>query len=150
MSPACTPAMTAMRQTSSAHVSRSPRVNPATTGLPVVPDEEWISTTSSMRRREQAEGVLFAEVALGREREPANVVEAAHVAGLDPQRRQLVAVEGDALVDAGHRGLQPLELQRAELLAVHRLVLRVPDRHGGSLSSSERLAGRAVVCLAAA
>ena len=37
-----------MRQTSSAQVSRSAFVKPHTTGLPVVPDEEWISTTSSM------------------------------------------------------------------------------------------------------
>ena len=55
------------------------------------------------------------------------VVERADVARLELHGRPAVAVEGHVVVGPAQGHLQPLELQLAQLVPAHGLVLGVPD-----------------------
>src|SRR5262249_4011166 len=74
---------------------------------------------------EQAERVVVAEVALGRERQAGDVGEVADLFGANAGLVEAAAVEGDALVHAGHH--------RREARAVPRLQAPSPRALGGGV-----------------
>ena len=81
------------------------------------------------RHGEQAVGVVVAEVVLLGEGQPAEVGEAGEVAGREARGVEGRTVERDLVVQAGEQAAQALQLQILQTLAVHCLVLRVPDGH---------------------
>ena len=83
------------------------------------------------RAREHAERVVVAQVDLGGEGQVGDVAVAGHVAGLDAELVQLLAVERDVVVGVLEGGAQALDLQRAELLGRQRLGGRLPVQPAG-------------------
>jgi hypothetical protein len=70
------------------------------------------------RNRQQAERVVLTQVGFLGERQAGEVVERADVLGrLDAGRQQPLAQDRRGLEDAADQGLEPLELQRAQLVA---------------------------------
>ena len=100
--------------------------------------------------REEAEGVLLAEVVLGGEGDLFEVVDALDVAGGQAGALEAIAIEGDALVDALDDFAEPLALEVLERASRHGLELRVPDCHADSLtrfsSAGIRPAARCALC----
>ena len=96
------------------------------------------------RHGEHPERIVVAQIALGRERELREVRERLQVAGLDAGRVELPPVVRDVVVGVRERPLEPLELQRRQLVAARgldRLELagrRLLYRHG-SLPASLRV-----------
>ena len=76
----------------------------------------------AQRHGEHAVGVVEAQVLLGGEGEPMEVVEGLDILGDDPQLVELAAVAGDVLVGPVEGGLQALQLQLRQFLARHALV----------------------------
>ena len=85
------------------------------------------------RHREQAEGILLAEIALVQEGEPRQVGELVEILGADTRRVEAGAVMGDVAIRVPERPLEPRELQRGELVsrgALDGLERRIPCRAG--------------------
>ena len=85
------------------------------------------------RPREHAERVVVAEVDLGGEGQVGDVAVAGHVAGLDAELVQLLAVEGDVVVGVLERRPQPLHLQLAQLRRRQGLGGRLPVQPAGGV-----------------
>jgi hypothetical protein len=69
------------------------------------------------RHGEQAVGIAVAQVLLGGEGQAAHIVEAHEVVGVDAQFREAFAVVGDVAGHPCQGGLEPLQLQAAQVLA---------------------------------
>jgi hypothetical protein len=80
------------------------------------------------RDGEEAERIGVAQVVLPREGQEAQVVQRAQLRCIG----ETLAIERDALAERGDERSQALELERAKLLAGHRLELGLEDhRRGG-------------------
>jgi hypothetical protein len=80
------------------------------------------------RHREQAEGVVLAQVGLGGERQAAQIVEALDLLGGGPGGVEALARGGDAVQQARDDRAQALQLQPLQALARRGLDLRACAR----------------------
>ena len=83
------------------------------------------------RPREHAEGVVVAQVDLGGEGQVGDVAVAGHVAGLDAELVELLAVERDVVVGVLRGWRAGARSERAELLGRQRLGGRLPVQPAG-------------------
>ena len=67
--------------------------------------------------REHAEGIVVAQVLLGREGKPGEVFEPLEVCRLDARRVEFPPVGGHVLVGVPERPFEPIDLQRGDLVA---------------------------------
>ena len=129
------PTMAMPRAKQSPQFARSLAVWPTTVAWPVVP--RWrrgCGPSALVGTGEQAEGVGVAHVLLHDEGELGEVLEAVQVVGGHARfASNALAVERHVVVGMAHRGAHALELERAQLLAGHRLDLRLIVHVGPSL-----------------
>ena len=94
------------------------------------------------RAREHAERVVVAQVDLGGEGQVRDVAVAGHVAGLDAQLVQRLAVERDVVVGVLEGRPEALDLELAELLGRQRLGGRLPVQPAGRVLGQVLFDGR--------
>ena len=75
----------------------------------------------------EAEGIVVPEVLLGREGEFHDVVDGPDVIRREVHLLELVAVEGDVVIDVLHDLVEAFALERAPFVAAHAFFVGVPD-----------------------
>ena len=90
------------------------------------------------RHGEHAERVALAQLGLGREREPREVLEAATVAGMDAGLVEPPPVQVDVVVRVPERPPEPLELERLDLVA-RRDLDRIERRRAAGSGRARRI-----------